>query len=198
MPAEPPSQDVLPQLHHGEIVRNVVEFVPTGTVDADGDPEVIKVSHSLVVLITPECDLLSDYRERDTAGKSPNPEEGKLNGRVLPHAQCCDLLLYDEIRWPYPFNPGTWKRVAELRDERYHRVPADDIRYYGHQFVHPELYLDFKRVFSVPTDYLYAQLSQGTVGSCGGIPEPWINHLVQRCYQFQSRVCVPDPSDTRV
>lgn len=197
MAAQPLDQGVLPQLQHGEIVRDVLEYVPAGTLNADGGPEFTEVTHPLVVVLTPACDLLSDFRERDEVGKSPNPEEGKVNGGVLPNVLCCDLLRFEEIRWPYPFNRGTWGRVVENRDERYLLVPAKHIRHYGHEYDHPDLYLDFKRVFSVPTDFLYAQLIRGMAGSCGEIPEPWVNHLVQRCYRFLSRVCLPDPSDPR-
>ena len=197
MATEPQEWAVLARLQNGDILRNVVEFVPTGLVDDDGNPEVKEEVHPLVVVLTPECDLLGDFSERDQAGKSPNPEEGKVNSKVLRHVQCCDLLRYDEIRWPYTFNKGTWNRVVEDRDERYYLVPADNIRSYDHKYDHTDLYLDFKRVFGVPTDYLYVKLSQGDVERCDRIPEPWVNLVVQRCFRFQSRICVPDPSDPR-
>ena len=197
MAAQTLDQGVLPPLRHGQIVCGVLEYVPTGTLNANGGPTFTEVKHDLVIVLTPECDLLSDFIQRDEVGKSPKPEEGKVNSGVLSHVQCCDLLPLGDIRWPYPFNRGTWDRVHENRDERYLRVPAEDIRHYGHDYDHPDLYLDFKRVLSVPTDYLYAHLNQGKVGICGRIPEPWLSHLVQRCYGFQSRVCLPDPSDTR-
>ena len=193
----PPEQVALLQVRHGEIVRDVVEYVPTGTLNANGGPAFNEVTHPLVVVLTPACDLLSDLHERDELGKSPEPEEGKVNSRILSHIQCCDLLLIDEIRWPYSFVRGIWNRVHENRDERYLRVPAQDIRHHDYPFDHPDLYLDFKRVFSVPSDFLYSQLHQGTVVSCGEIPEPWLRNVVQRCYQFQSRVCLPDPADPR-
>jgi hypothetical protein len=60
------------------------------------------------------------------------------------------------------------------------------------------LYLDFKRVLSISTAYLYQMLKTGDIELSEIIKPPWIHQLVQRCYGFQARVCVPDPTDTRL
>ena len=179
------------RLKHGEVLRNVVEFVSTG--EGDGIPNIVGVTHDLVIVLTPECDLVSDYGDRNETGASSVPEDGKLNRKTLPRVQCCDLFLYSQIREPYEFTNRPWTLVKDNRDERYHRVPSEDIP----NFDQPELFLDFRRLISVPTGYLYGKLRDGSIERCGTIPSPWINHLVQRCYRFQSRVCVPDPSDPR-
>ena len=182
------------RLLQGEILRGVVEYLPTGVEDEEGTPEIAGVTHSLMVVLTPACDLVSDYRERTKLWPTGEAIGDGLNPKLLPYVQCCDLFLFDEIRDPYGFNNGTWRPVPRNRDERYHRVPPEGID----NAVHPELFLDFKRIISVTTEFLYLKLSDRSIERCGEIQEPWINQLVQRCYGYQARVCVPDPSDPRM
>jgi hypothetical protein len=182
------------RLFHGEILRNVVEYVPTGLMDADGAPEIGAVLHPLVVVLTPACDLVSDYEERDELASGADAAGNALNSKLLPHIQCCDLFLDSEFRGPFGFNSRSWSLVKENRDVRFHRVPAEDIDGLNH----PDLFLDFKRIISVPTEYLYRKLNDNSAERCGEIPPPWMSQLLQRCYGFQGRVCVPDPSDLRL
>jgi hypothetical protein len=181
------------RLLQGEILLNVVEYVPTGVVYDDGSPEIKGVLHPRLVVLTPACDLVSDYGERIKLAANGETAGTELNPKMLPHIQCCDLFLLDEIRYPYGFNHKTWSPVPGNRDERYHKVPVGDMD----DLDHPDLYLDFKRIISLPTDYLYFKLNDGSTERRGVIPEPWINQLVQRCFGFQARVCVPDLSDPR-
>ena len=181
------------RLLQGEILRNVVEYVPTGALDDEGTPEIAGVVHPLMVVLTAACDLVSDYEERGKPSPSGRAAEGGLNPKMLPHIQCCDLFLFSEIRDPFGFNSGTWRPVTRNRDERYHRVPIEGID----NFDHPDLFLDFRRIISVPTGHLYLKLSDGSIERCGEIREPWIYQLVQRCFGYQARVCVPDPYDIR-
>ena len=185
--------DLPTRLLQGEILRNVVEYLPTGAVDDEGNTEILGVVHPLIVVLTPACDLVSDYEERGKLAPSVGTAQGGLNPKLLPHTQCCDLFLSDEIRYPFGFNSGTWRVATRNRDERYHRVPAEGID----NFDHPDLFLDFKRIISVPTEHLYLKLSDGSIERCGEVREPWLYQLVQRCYGYQARVCLPDPSDLR-
>ena len=180
------------RLQHGEILGNPVEFV-AAQLDDDGTPIVDGVVHELVVVLTPECDLVSDYETRDEAGVGAKPTDGKLSRNELPHVLCCDLFVGTEVREPYGFTTRPWSTVKDNRDDRYHWIPTHHID--GLNL--PELFLDFKRVLSLSTEHLYRSIINGSVQRRGVIPPPWITRLVQRCYGFQGRVCLPDPYDPR-
>ena len=185
-------------LRHGEIIRDLLEYVPTGEINSAGDPDVHEVKHPLMVVLSPECDLVSDYDQRAGAGWSEAGAKDVLNPKVLPHVQCCDLFVGSEIRtpdWnPYDFRTDLWRAVKGNQQDRYHWIPAEGID----ELDQPDLFLDFKRIISVPTGYLYRMVAGGSVGRCGRIPPLWISRLVQRCYAFQGRICLPDPADTRL
>lgn len=180
------------RLQHGEILSNAVEFVAT-RLDDDGTPVTEGVVHDLVVVLTPECDLVSDYETRDEAGLGPQPIDGKLSIKELPRVLCCDLFVGASVKETYGFTSRPWSTIRDNRDDRYHWIPTGDVE--GLDL--PELFLDFKRVLSLSTEHLYRSVLNGSTQRCGVIPPPWITRLVQRCYGFQGRVCLPDPSDPR-
>ena len=181
------------RLRQGQVLRNLYEYVPTGTVAEDGSTEVTTVQHQLLVVISPECDLVSDYtaRNRDSSGVSGQPQ---ADSNLLEHIQCCKLFEEGDIRRPHGINSAAWSFVKSNRHERYHMVPPD-IR--GRPDNSEPLYLDFKRVLSVSTAYLYQMLETSDLELGEIIEPPWLHQLVHRCYGFQSRVCVPDPTDPR-
>lgn len=179
-------------MQQGLILRNVEEYVPTGQHGPSGTTQVEIINHPLVVVMSPECDLVSDYENR-TFDASADLLAEQANPQLLQHIQCCDLFAQDQIRDPHGLNRHHWNFVNSNRHPRYHRVMPELI---GRPDNNP-LYLDFKRVVSVSTRYLYASLIAGGVQRDSTIAQPWIDELVQRCYHFQSRVCVPDPRDTR-
>ncbi len=181
------------RLRQGQILRNLYEYVPTGPATADGIAEVTMVQHPLLVVISPECDLVSDYeaRNRDSSSTSGQPQS---NSNLLEHIQCCKLFEEGDIRRPHGINSAAWSFVKSNRLERYHMIPPNIP---GRAEDSSPLYLDFKRILSIPTAYLYQILKAGNIVLGEIIEPPWIHQLVHRCYGFQSRVCVPDPTDTR-
>ena len=181
------------RLRQGQILRNLYEYVPTGQTRSDGTAQVTTVIHPLLVVISPECDLVSDYESRNaiSSGASGQPQ---ASSNFLEHIQCCKLFEESAIRGASGMNSAAWSFVRSNRHERYHMIASnipgrlDDLG---------PLYLDFKRVLSISTAYLYQLLNAGDMELGEIIEPPWIHQLVQRCYGFQSRVCVPDPNDMR-
>ena len=180
------------RLRQGQVIRNLYEYIPTGLPTADGPAEVTAVLHPLVVVLSPECDLVSDYELRNA-----NPKGGvdrSQSSSFLEHIQCCKLFEEGEIRGPHRLNSAAWSFIKTNRHERYHTIPASAV---GRSDSTTPLYSDFKRIFGVSTEYLYAALDAGQLEMDAVIAPPWIHQLVQRCYAFQARVCVPDPADQR-
>ena len=189
-PTSLPFQD---RLRQGQVLRNLYEFVPTGLTAPDGTAQVTRVEHPLVVIMSPECDLISDYEARRASPPS-NIGQPQPDANLLEHIQCCKLFEEIDIRRPHGLNSAAWSFVKTNRHERYHMIAPSVLR-------RPDdatpLYLDFKRVLSISTAFLYQLLNAGGVELDNIINPPWIHQLIQRCYGFQARVCVPDPTDRR-
>ena len=181
------------RLRQGQIIRNLHEYVPTGQKMPDGTALVTTVTHPLIVVISPECDLVSDYESRSAVQPGASVPS-QVSSNFLEHIQCCKLFEESDIRGTSGMNSAAWSFVKSNRHERYHMI-ASNIP--GRLNDLGPLYLDFKRVLSVSTAYLYHLLNAGDMELSEIIEPPWIHQLVQRCYGFQSRVCVPDPNDTR-
>lgn len=180
------------RLRQGQVIRNLYEYIPTGLPTADGPTVVTAVHHPLVVVLSPECDLVSDYELRNA-----NPNGGfdlAQSSSFLEHIQCCKLFEEGEIRNAHGLNSRDWSFIKTNRHERYHAILPSAL---GRVDSDVRLYLDFKRIFSVSTEYLYALLETGGLEMDAILEPPWIHQLVQRCYAFQARVCVPDPTDLR-
>ena len=181
------------RLRQGQVLRNLYEFVPTGLTTSDGTAEVTRVQHPMVVIMSPECDLVSDYEAR-IASPAANTGSPQSNGNLLEHIQCCKLFEETDIRQPHRLNSAAWSFVKSNRHERYHMISPGVL---GRPDDASPFYLDFKRVLSVSTAYLYQLVNAGGIELDRIIKPPWIHQLIQRCYGFQARVCVPDPEDRR-
>ena len=83
------------RLSQGEILSELQEPQPEhprGRI-SPSSPEVPfeLVEHSRVVILTPDCDLLTDFPSRN--GSHPNDET-----KLLQHVQCCDVYEESGIR----------------------------------------------------------------------------------------------------
>lgn len=56
----------------------------------------------------------------------------------------------------------------------------------------PELIADFKSIFGLPADYVYALLRHPDVKRLAQVPTPYMQHFMQRFYFWQSRIALPD------
>ena len=55
-----------------------------------------------------------------------------------------------------------------------------------------EFFLDFKRVFTVSNEFIYAATEQGLMMRHGCLDQPWVQHLTHRFTFFLGRVGLPD------
>ena len=178
------------RLRQGEILSGIQEFKPEhpGEPISLGslEPTFTPVNHPLAIVITPDCDLLTDFLARQS------PVQEIFSARLLQHIHCCDLYEKKEIRDSYSLNSNLWRRVTQNQNERYHRIPSGKVADQD-DLEHPALYMDFKRMFTMPTEFLYGCLATWEVERLGIIPPIWIHDLIQRYFAFHSRIGVPDP-----
>ena len=141
-----------------------------------------RASHPWSIVLTPACDLEWDFRSRQ---HSDQPDSKRVT-----HLLLCDLEDESSVRGDSRIkNRGERDKVESNRDERWYYLPPSTSEN-GQPFV--EFYIDFKRLFSVPTEFVYAATSIGLIQRKGYLKGPWIQHLSHRFTYFLGRVGLPD------
>lgn len=186
-----------PCLRQGEIIANLLELPPAPSdiktlQDEKISPEVIRRTHPLSLVITQDCDLDWDYKYRTTPGTIKKDE--KDENKLLYHIQFCDLFIYDDIRFGRGLNRPLWERIQSNQDERYHHFISSQVGEL--ETTLPDLYVDFKRVFSLPADYVYWLISTNFSKREALLPDPYLRDLIQRLFSYLSRVSIPDDEDS--
>jgi hypothetical protein len=151
------------------------------TVDSElKDAQVI--IHPFAIVLTQDCDLTQDWRQR----QSLPVDEGKLLPSVLFAQVHQALHLRARIE-----GSEMWKRVKQNKDERYHFLEAvpDQEDALGEGL--PELGIDFKRYFTIPTDEVYKRIEKDTRRRCR-LRSPYLEHLSTRFCYYQFRVALPE------
>ncbi len=180
-------------LKQGELLHNVWEHqvdYPAEKFSDDHQLTINPVVHPLVMVMNAACDLEWDYnsRFRDQPDYIPLPEPFRPHV-LLPHIILCDVFEEADIRNRLT-NRGLIDRVQQGRDIRYHFLELAKIQ--GTDEELPKFYLDFKRVFGIPTPALYGAIGSGYIKRLAVLPDIYAHHLSQRFYFFQGRIGLPD------
>ena len=175
-------------LRQGEILRGVREFRLKGgcLLDKLGADEQLAVPaevaiHPVAIVLSPDCDLEWDYRARN--------EEANPSTKLMSHVLLCDLEDAAAIREERVRSSEIFKRVQQNQDERYHFLRAGNG---GSGSSIQEYYIDFKRMFSLPTEYIVHETESGRIKRLGILRPPWNQHLTHRFIFFLGRVGLPD------
>ena len=147
--------------------------------------------HDWAIILSQDCDLDWDFAARFPKGTTP-PKNKDLPSILLCEAR----LLPDGVRLPQ-FDRDIWRRVSQNQDDRYHvldSVPADADRL-GQGFA--QLFIDFKRYFTVETGELYKRLALGATNEARALRRseletPYREDLSHRFATFQSRIALPE------
>jgi hypothetical protein len=173
-------------LKQGEIVSSLPQIVLSAESfysQKEKDLKVHRRMHPLAIVLTQDCDLERDFRERKQ--DEPKPE------KLLPSVLFCEVQTAEELFSGRDINSKIWARIKINKDERYQFLngiaPEEDAQGEGL----PELGIDFKRYFTVPTDELYSRFEQETKRRCFLNP-PYSQHLIFRFFYFQSRIGLPE------
>jgi len=165
------------------LLGRVLEVRPQIASNVEGEIPMLTVSHEIAVVLTADCDLEQDFSCR--SAKQASYGHPQLVAAVL----LCDVFTEAEI---HPKMPGSdvWKRVRKNQDERYHAFSEAPVEGIEPEVVLPGYFLDFKRVFTVPPEALYASLSDGNVIRVAKLSDPHLYDLLHRFFGFQSRIGV--------
>jgi len=148
------------------------------------------------------CDLEWDYKARFGEGTTTDLTDaateasGRLSTehdhpRLIPHVLLCEVYEEANIHNRPSLNASLWNRIAQNQDERYHHLKPAPV---GEPAVRdlPDLYLDFKKAFALPTEALYMGIDAGSARRVAVVPPVYIHDLMHRFYGFLSRVGIPD------
>ena len=116
------------RLAQGEILFGAWEPLPA---NADGQlaPDNATISftvvrHDKIVVVTPDCDLFSDffYRFNQDVTAENEREARTRQSHLLSHILCCEV--YDQKELKSSIAPGSdiWSRVERNQDERYQHI----------------------------------------------------------------------------
>ncbi|MBI2918103.1 MAG: hypothetical protein HYY01_08920 [Chloroflexi bacterium] len=171
-------------LRQGEILEGLFELRPVPAeekIDFNKTAPVQKFDHTLAVVVTQDCDLDWDYKAR----------QGQTgDDKLLEHVFLCALFPPEEIRVRGRLGHDLFKRVIQNQDERYHYFSEALIG--ESQSLMPKLCIDFKKVFSLPVDFVYYLTSNGYAVRKAILPAPYLHDFVHRLHAFLGRIAIPD------
>lgn len=176
-----------PCLRQGEIISNLLEFklqIPQGkSVDGVlGSARLDPIIYPYVIVVSQGCDLEWDFKARS--------DDQVSRHKLLAHTLFCGLFPRDEIIDETKRKTEAFKRIREAQDERYHYLAPAPINQTERSL--PELVIDFKSAFSLPTEFVYWLVSTAQVTREGELPSPYLEQVMQRLYTFLGRVATPE------
>ncbi len=152
------------------------------------------IHHPFVVVMSADCDLYWDFQTRYPDQLDQEQYQSPLNDethhKLLPHVLFCDVYNSDQIRGRFQAS-YLWQRITQNQDERYHYFKSAPI---GNSTSDPlpDLCIDFKKTFALPTRHLYDSLPSKSVRRIAIVPPIYAHDLIQRFFSFLSRVALPE------
>ena len=174
-------------LRQGEMITGLVQA--RLTIAAVGaDPKKVKwsgIEHPFAIILSQDCDLAQDWRARRRASAAdPNARK-----RLLSNILFAQVHEAAEVKVDIGVS-DIWKRVRQNKDERYHFLQAVEAKGDRLGCGLPELSIDFKHYFTLPTDEVYKRILKSAQRRCR-LVSPYMEHLSTRFCYYQFRVALP-------
>ena len=176
----------------GEILSDVVQVhIRVDGLNPNAEESAFEEKiHPQAIILTQDCDLDWDFKAR-AQGEEGNRRQLKLAPNIL----LCELIAAETLRGQMKEagigGSDLWKRITQNRDERYHWFPLVSPEADRAAEGLTDLVADFKRVFTVPTDELYARLQYGARRR-SMLQSPFLQHFSARFGYYCLRVALPD------
>lgn len=181
-----PSDAIGTALRQGEILTNLIQVRLDLESLKVGEFAAEQIIHPFAVVLTQDCDCIQDHKARAVS------EEKSKN--YVPNIMFAEVHTAEWMRDKENLerlDSTLWKPVRQNKNERYHflqAVPAE-IDAQGEGL--PELTLDFRRYFSIPTDEVYHRLGVAEAKRRCRLVSPYLEHLGARFSFFSQRVALP-------
>jgi hypothetical protein len=173
-------------LRQGEILTDLVQIqlktdeLNRYPLDENEEHPLLRCDHRIAIVATQDCDLDWDYKDRRN-GSGP---------KLIPNVLFCEVVSAGQLRSRQDIKSDIWRRIRTNKNERYQFLekvaPQQDALGEGL----PEMALDFKRCFSMPTGEVYLQVGCQAKRRCR-LVSPYLEHLSHRLFSFHARVALP-------
>jgi hypothetical protein len=166
-------------LWQGEIISNLVQIILDSACISTNESLIKRQIHPFAIILSPVCDLQQDFDSRLQA---------KSEDKVIPNILFCEMMPAGELRDAGHINSGIWGRIKVNKDERYQFLQKveSECDLLGEGL--PELCIDFKRYFTLPTDEVYRRLEINEAKRRCFLVSPYLEHLSSRFTYFLGRV----------
>ena len=163
----------------------------------EGEVRVQPFHMPLLMVMTNGCDLLYDQGARSTIGpevKGENPEWEQDHHRIVPHVLLCQVFNKSNIKGLHIYLTNKkLEQVDKNQDQRLHHLPPSPVGPEREDL--PDLYLDFKKYYGLPTQAVYDAIEAGSVTRRAVLIGEYRYDLMQRFYSYLARIGVPDTDD---
>jgi hypothetical protein len=172
-------------LRQGEVLTGVIQRRRSFRSLGENNPELEEIQHPYVLVVSQDCDLEQDHRQRTNTEAPANTSD-----KLMPNVLLVQAVKAQELIAALPKGKDIYKRVIQNKDERYHVLQRVEPHADSTAVGVPALGIDFKRCFSVPTDELYVQLSSHAIRRTR-LYSPYLEHFSKRFADFLNRVALP-------
>ena len=175
-------------LRQGEIITGLVQArLVVETLETERR-EIEQVIHPYAIITSQDCDLIHDWQVRDTPSSQL---DSKAAQKLLPSILFTQMTTADALKSQVP-GSDIWKRVRQNKDERYQFLESVPKECDALEEGLPELGIDFKRYFTIPTDEVYKRIQGGSAKRRCRLASPYLEHLSTRFCYYQFRVALPE------
>lgn len=163
-------------LRQGEILSDIIQVrINLKDIRAEKLPRLRNIVHPWVIIVSQDCDLDWDFKARRDEG-SPL--------KLMPSVLFCEMFEATKVTQDKD-------KIKQNKNERYHFFQRCEKGADASHMGLPELVVDFKRYFSVPTDEVYARINASQLRRRSRLVSPYLEHFATRFYYFQYRVALP-------
>ena len=178
-------------LRQSELLTNVIDSVIDPETIFRKTPSYLQKIHPFAVLISQDCDLDWDFAARQSQAQAHKLVPAVLLLEVMSAEDMARQIL--ELEGVSSSRKSRiWARVRQNKDERYHFLEKIRNSYDLQREDIPELAIDFKRIFTVPTDELYFRIAKGETRRRCRLLSPYLEHLSSRFAYYHSRIALPE------
>ena len=149
-----------------------------------------RITLSYVIVLSQDCDLESDYRNRSKKAEEQDTQDKFLHSILICPAYLAEKLKQGvHLKGPgfdltmERYNSKRWDIIQDNKNERYHYLTADL------NLQIPNLAIDFKHYLTIPRSQLYDSRGQNYIAT---INELHREALSQRFAYYVSRIGLPE------
>ncbi len=189
----PSEAGITSSLRQGEILSDLVQIqINLESIKiSENDTNYLAnpIVHPYAIIVSQDCDLDRDFHFRFHS-------RGKKRHR-LPSVLFCEVMDAEELvhgeRNKNIFQSSTVRRNFQNNDDyRFHFIQAIPKQFDAIGQGLPELGMEFKRYFSIPTGEVYRRIELAHTQRRCRLQSPYLEHFCDRFHYFNNRIALPE------